>query len=262
MLKGGLPTLVALDGDGNPCDSSVSKDEADFKWEWQTYGMFTGSSGDKSCLKMDRSNQLTTSESDCTTVNSNLPGFGWKFNQDGLPRGKNLCMKDVPDAHSGEKFLITDLPGGGSGDCSSNWNMDVIPPAQLQSGGRESYSACRSKLGNFACATDAGCVLAPSKKDCTALGGDWSCTAANDDPWASGEEWEHVPCCDGTVEVLKDWDNDGREYYKCMPDSPVPTPAPAACSAHKNCQGLEGDCCPTKDDVMLGCCSPSYFMLV
>jgi len=37
------------------------------------------------------------------------------------------------------------------------------------------------------------------------------------------------------------------------PGPPPPSPA-ASCDAHPACSGLQGDCCPTGDGVMLGCC--------
>jgi len=48
------------------------------------------------------------------------------------------------------------------------------------------------------------------------------CTAADTDPWGTGSE---VPCCDGLQKVLKKWDGDGNNYYKCVA-TPSPTPEP------------------------------------
>jgi len=49
-----------------------------------------------------------------------------------------------------------------------------------------------------------------------------ACTAESNDPWSTGHE---VGCCDGLQEVLKNWDGDGRWYYKCkgpaMPTAPM-----------------------------------------
>jgi len=40
-----------------------------------------------------------------------------------------------------------------------------------------------------------------------------NCTSNGNDPWRSGS---YVPCCPGTKETLKVWDNDGRNYFKCI----------------------------------------------
>jgi beta-glucanase (GH16 family) len=47
-------------------------------------------------------------------------------------------------------------------------------------------------------------VYAPLTNDAT------GCTAIGNDPWATGS---NIPCCDWTC--LKNWDGDGRYYYKC-----------------------------------------------
>ena len=39
------------------------------------------------------------------------------------------------------------------------------------------------------------------------------CTATHQDPWSTGSK---VPCCDGLEEELKDWDGNGKAYWKCM----------------------------------------------
>lgn len=39
------------------------------------------------------------------------------------------------------------------------------------------------------------------------------CTAKGHDPYETGD---NVKCCSGLEQVLKDWDGDGRYYYKCM----------------------------------------------
>ena len=41
------------------------------------------------------------------------------------------------------------------------------------------------------------------------------CTGASQDPFALGKD-NKVPCCAGLEEELKDWDGDGKYYYKCM----------------------------------------------
>jgi hypothetical protein len=56
------------------------------------------------------------------------------------------------------------------------------------------------------------------------------------------------------------------KHLKCLPASSVPWPEPsakagspmAACSANPGCAGLaglQGDCCPTTEGMLLGCCS-------
>lgn len=225
LFKGGQLALAALDGDGNPCDSSLSKGEIDVPWEYSTQGIFSGNSGTKVCLQMDRSKQLVTNSQSSVlcTSNNNVDGLGWKFTQMGV--GVNMCMQDVPDTHSG-KYFVTDLNSAGSpGSCSSNWHMDVFGQEEHSTMNRQSCSECQSQMGNFVCATDAGCVLAPTSKDCTALRGEW--------------------CSSPTP-----------------PPPPPPSPSPAACEAHPACKDLQGDCCPTTADVMLNCCSQSDFMLV
>jgi len=43
-----------------------------------------------------------------------------------------------------------------------------------------------------------------------------------------------------------------------MPPSPSPAPsAGASCKAHSGCAGLDGDCCPASNGVMLACCGSS-----
>jgi len=40
-----------------------------------------------------------------------------------------------------------------------------------------------------------------------------NCTSNGQDPYSSGS---YVDCCPGTTKTLKVWDNDGRNYYKCI----------------------------------------------
>jgi hypothetical protein len=50
-----------------------------------------------------------------------------------------------------------------------------------------------------------------------------ACTSLHGDPYASGA---HVTCCQGLTEELRDWNGDGRYYYKCEggePPAPEPT---------------------------------------
>jgi len=47
----------------------------------------------------------------------------------------------------------------------------------------------------------------------TAGGGGGSCTAKDQDPYASGK---HVACCSGLAEKLGQWDQTGRWYYHCV----------------------------------------------
>merc|ERR1712110_1096333 len=80
-----------------------------------------------------------------------------------------------------------------------------------------------------------------------------------------------VPCCSGLAKVLRDWDGDGRYYYRCMggpTPSPSPTPAPSpssgcnvgdhvACPAGGFCAGdqccHDGSTCPSAHSTFSGC---------
>jgi len=86
------------------------------------------------------------------------------------------------------------------------------------------------------------------------------CTGQDQDPWASGN---HVPCCSGLNEVLKNWDGDDRWYYKCEGGSiavPPPTPSPDTCWGHHavgytDCVGddLSNVSANSLDDCCLAC---------
>lgn len=39
------------------------------------------------------------------------------------------------------------------------------------------------------------------------------CSSENEDPWSSGHK---VDCCGGLTAYLDDWDNTGKQYYKCL----------------------------------------------
>lgn len=80
----------------------------------------------------------------------------------------------------------------------------------------------------------------------------WSQAFANDGfiKVARGVSCAHIDCC-GQVFTYGDPD----KYYD-------ETPSSAACSAHPKCAHLEGDCCPTKDGVMLDCCNGADVELV
>mmetsp|Transcript_55175 Transcript_55175/g.117706 ORF Transcript_55175/g.117706 Transcript_55175/m.117706 type:complete len:428 (+) Transcript_55175:249-1532(+) len=49
-----------------------------------------------------------------------------------------------------------------------------------------------------------------------------ACTQANADPYSTGN---HIECCAGLTATVKNWNGDGRYYFKCI-GSPTPTPTP------------------------------------
>merc|ERR1712151_399662 len=47
---------------------------------------------------------------------------------------------------------------------------------------------------------------------------------------------------------------DGKCVQLASRRSPSPPQPIVACGAHPSCSGLQGDCCPTAEGLMLGCC--------
>jgi hypothetical protein len=235
VFKSGL-ALVGIDSDGNPCSAEFSKSDVDHKWAWSERGLFTSNVGDKSCLTLNGGNKLeAASDKTCASNNLILPpsGGGWHFNQIGaIPDSINLCMPDVPDALGGAQ-VVHELPALGPQHCPSDtttsWHMEVfnnLESSEKSKSARESCSTCWDRIGNFACATDKGCVLAPTDKDCTANGGDWCSEPVS-------------PTTTTTKSV-----------------------SPAACELHPKCTMLVGNCCPTDSGDRLNCCDEALFTLV
>lgn len=65
-----------------------------------------------------------------------------------------------------------------------------------------------------------------------------SCTSANNDPWATGQE---VKCCAGTEKELRDWNGDGNWSFRCTPPSLLSPCTPA--DSDPWASGQEVPCC-------------------
>jgi len=145
--------------------------------------------------------------------------------------------------------------------CSS-WCQNV--PAQSQSSMTD-CCACTSVI-QTSCAgwcrhsPSASWADIPSCQGCTSSA---ACTCSS---WCNNvpaNSWETVPDCCGCRAGVTQTLPPAPSPVPVSPSSGVsPTPGPpwqtsAACSANAACraQGLEGDCCPTSDGSMLGCCS-------
>ena len=76
------------------------------------------------------------------------------------------------------------------------------------------------------------------------------CTQINNDPWATGS---NIPCCSGTTPILRKWDNDGRDYFKCMNScTPVNKDPWEYGSLIQCCDGLEPSSAAYWGKVMTG----------
>merc|ERR1711879_122394 len=223
--------LIAVDASDNPCDSNFEK--SDIKpWYWSEKGIFTSNTGSKHCLRLNADNNMEGFDGagDCTNRNDMVLG-AWQFGQPGTIRW-SWCMGDVPGTESAQ-LVVDDLPAADPDSCSggSGWHMEVFDLGLSKQTGlaRESCQSCVSSIGNFACATDEGCKLAPTESDCHAHKGDWCAGVAPPSPPPTPKPSSDGDCCpiaDGTM-------------LGC-------------CSTH--------DCCPRPDGTMLECCSQSDFM--
>ena len=60
-----------------------------------------------------------------------------------------------------------------------------------------------------------------------------NCTQNGNDPYKTGK---YIKCCSDTKPVLKEWDNNGRNYFKCIGDTPLNLCANVKCPSGQHCE--------------------------
>jgi len=220
----------------------------------------------------DTSNELAASW-DCSSWCSYSPSSTWEWIPScsgcgGRPAATLMCENWCQYSPSSSWQSIPSCEGCvgkiAKTQClCSNWCENV--PAASQSSVMD-CCGCSSVVPT-SCA--GWCVHSPSSSwqnvpACQGCTGQQTCTCSS---WCNNlpsGSWETVPDCCACG-------SSGAVGQHTLPPAPAavgpapaasPTPGPpwariAACSANSACnvEGLNGDCCPTSDGSMLGCCS-------
>lgn len=212
--------LVALKPDGSSADPSIDIGKG---FECSAYGIFDDVSlGGSSCLKLMSQHQLSSNTDpkvSCATDNSHCKwqddGAKWIFEQEEL--GGTYCMKD-PD---------------GMNQCKTKYpasTFQITDPEKGQCSDKWIIKTMKTlAVSNISLQVREE----PSCDDCQGVG-NFACATPNGCIKAPSQK-----VC--------------AKFGKWCPSAP--TPSPAACASHPLCKDLEGDCCPTKDQVYLDCCT-------
>jgi hypothetical protein len=76
----------------------------------------------------------------------------------------------------------------------------------------------------YRCVEAGTCPLADPNHPLTPEVPPATCTAVNQDPYEANSDGTFIPCCNPGDQCLKDWDGDGRNYYRCASDCVPTTP--------------------------------------